>query len=673
MYYPEKLKGDYFSKFVKMQDNLVRPAYFTDEEIDINEVIKGKTINDLLTHVVKENTGSGHDEEYSIVYKRSRLDGVTLVNNIDQLRRVYARREDEMGEPLLNDTDKEVLENLTYDDIAIKLNDKTQFDFNAVLIYYTIYDQSGEVVLGTNLFGILFLDSPDNSVSSNSAEHTGTSLKFNLPTLRKIQSNSDRFGTSYSFKINIKTNDIYDDTSAYIQDNTTGEHLISEDFNDVLYNLRRSVDILTEESQTLQFVKSEYINMSGSVKKVMDDQEVIKKRLRDLMESKFGNLNVVSVTTNKDKGGYVRSHNIYGDFVGRDLDDPKDINKWQLNLKASPDSESGLTLIGNTAYTKYHDVMTESSYNNYQKLNYVTDTFNDISNTFAIDFLTALKIGSVALDNKDAYREDTALDYAHQEENYIKNEIIIDPSSFSSASKEFTYPYFLRYAESGNLNKIIQKSGVNTLTEINYVKLIPLIIKFLQSIDSSYLLTHSDMQITPYNGTGIEHDDTVTGDHFITKLDPDGTLLDVSDDPSMDNARRPIIEMTYRLGSLNMYVLYPIRKHKGSDDPDETNPSSDSLLVNIDKSKEYNAKTEKDFNENVRPDMWVYMDARKSLSNMDEYNNTMKEGEGLDKNLKKKFSVEYMNSIDGYNNPTFERGLYLKTCIYRSDAQEEKQ
>lgn len=74
------------------------------------------------------------------------------------------------------------------------------FDFNAVLWFYTIEDVTGNnVEYATNLYGIEFINSPDNDIDST---------KTFIPTEKKIVTNGYQDGNSYTFSL---------DTNIYIE------------------------------------------------------------------------------------------------------------------------------------------------------------------------------------------------------------------------------------------------------------------------------------------------------------------------------------------------------------------------------------------------------------------------------------------------------------------------
>jgi len=83
---------------------------------------------------------------------------------------------------------------------ALEVNNlpPVDFEFNAILWYYTVYDQVKGIVK-SNLYGITFLDNPDNNQKE---EEIG--LKF--PTYRKLVTNGYQDGTSYSFGLELNFN-----------------------------------------------------------------------------------------------------------------------------------------------------------------------------------------------------------------------------------------------------------------------------------------------------------------------------------------------------------------------------------------------------------------------------------------------------------------------------------
>lgn len=181
----------------------------------------------------------------------------------------------------------------SYDDVNI--DQKTQFSgkycdittnpcefgFNAILLYYSVYDQNDttKTAYAINLFGIVFLDSP-SSVQNGQAK---------IPSLIKKKSfgganKANFFGNSYSFRVNIKTLSVYDNTDAMIQDNTTMSSINSVDFSDVVSNLNRAIDVMNTNVQSTMAIQDAYM----TTLKLTDEN---KQKLQELETKLYGYLN----------------------------------------------------------------------------------------------------------------------------------------------------------------------------------------------------------------------------------------------------------------------------------------------------------------------------------------------------------------------------------------------
>lgn len=181
----------------------------------------------------------------------------------------------------------------SYDDVNI--DQKTQFSgkycditsnpcefgFNAILLYYSVYDQNDttKTAYAINLFGIVFLDSP-SSVQNGQAK---------IPSLIKKKSfgganKANFFGNSYSFRVNIKTLSVYDNTDAMIQDNTTMSSINSVDFSDVVSNLNRAIDVMNTNVQSTMAIQDAYM----TTLKLTDEN---KQKLQELEAKLDGYLN----------------------------------------------------------------------------------------------------------------------------------------------------------------------------------------------------------------------------------------------------------------------------------------------------------------------------------------------------------------------------------------------
>jgi hypothetical protein len=193
--------------------NSTQNSYHTDKkeyygaqsgtDTDPASVIKSQRIK-------KENTSTGIDVEYI----RSTFDGATLdftlsdykIASQDPNIKTFAQLNDSSG---------------NYD-----------FEFNAILVYYDVYDPANPSNSATNLYGIYFL---------NKAESSGVS-EFVIPFIEKEKPNAitKTNGNAFAFKVNLKF-----DTS--IEDVT-----VEKSVNDYsTFGLDLFLDVLTE-FRTLQ-------------------------------------------------------------------------------------------------------------------------------------------------------------------------------------------------------------------------------------------------------------------------------------------------------------------------------------------------------------------------------------------------------------------------------------
>lgn len=198
----------------------------------------------------------------------------------------------------------------SYDDVNI--DQKTQFSgkycditsqpcefgFNTILLYYSVYDQNDttKTAYAINLFGIVFLDSPSsvqNETKEDEKQNTSdvsTNKSFvKIPSLIKKKSfgganKANFFGNSYSFRVNIKTLSVYDNTDAMIQDNTTMSSINSVDFSDVVSNLNRAIDVMNTNVQSTMAIQDAYM----TTLKLTDEN---KQKLQELETKLDGYLN----------------------------------------------------------------------------------------------------------------------------------------------------------------------------------------------------------------------------------------------------------------------------------------------------------------------------------------------------------------------------------------------
>jgi len=158
---------------------------------------------------------------------------------------------------------------ITYDELAIDstLVKANKYEFNAIGLYYSIYDMNSNI-LATNLFGIMFLDS---------IYEFGDEFHFNIPRLQKKKSTDTTevkgFGNGYSFRINLRTSAIYDDTTATIEDYSTAGSEITNDFNTVIANLNNAISIMKSNTVYNATLSDKYNALNVKVIELMNTLE----------------------------------------------------------------------------------------------------------------------------------------------------------------------------------------------------------------------------------------------------------------------------------------------------------------------------------------------------------------------------------------------------------------
>lgn len=157
-----------------------------------------------------------------------------------------------------------------FNSISQNGNPPEDFDFNAILWYYDIVDSNGNIK--TNLFGIEFLNNPDNDF--------GTPDDKLIVPIKKLVSNDNQDGTAYIFNLNLSyivDNDMlplkYDPNSIY---NIFGFDL----YNNIMSNYGK----LNESFMTIitEFIRinQEMLDLKSLIWS-QTDIDLIKKRLNN--------------------------------------------------------------------------------------------------------------------------------------------------------------------------------------------------------------------------------------------------------------------------------------------------------------------------------------------------------------------------------------------------------
>jgi len=206
----------------------------------------------------------------------STLDGVTVDFNTTH----YAK---------MNINDREVA---TFDEFnALEINNTPpiDFEFNAILWYYTVEDLNGN--RRTNLYGISFLDNPDNNPNP---EDVG--IRF--PVYKKLVTNGSQDGTSYAFGLNLNFNIIHDNPQEAYNPEAINSLFSMNLFNEAmrrLGNINESFSNILAEQTNLQ---TELLNIKQLLYSQTDLNTINSKiaNLEQLLQS-YASMQLISSDT----------------------------------------------------------------------------------------------------------------------------------------------------------------------------------------------------------------------------------------------------------------------------------------------------------------------------------------------------------------------------------------
>jgi len=294
------LLGSYNTYFDNSTGSYTPGWWFSAENIEPNSVDNAylidssSYINDNIFNVDLKYIGA-----QTIEFRRSKVDCLSLVFDLNELKNIY-------GDPTL-----------TYDRMAMEYAINDSYNFNSVLIYYSVYNSTMDQILSTNLLGVLFLDAPTGNTSN-----IGTG-GITIPSLEKIQSGTTGFGTSYSLRVNIKTDNMIDDTQAVIVDFATSDQLYTEDWSGVFANLETAVNILTQNNSTLNYISTQYGQVRNTQTEILNELNTLEYRINDVTTDIQGTANTIAMFADGDDP--LVESSIYMKFgnIGINTNDPQ--------------------------------------------------------------------------------------------------------------------------------------------------------------------------------------------------------------------------------------------------------------------------------------------------------------------------------------------------------------
>ncbi len=180
----------------------------------------------------------------------------------------------------------------TFDEFnALAVNNEApiDFEFNAILWYYTVEDTTGEAF--TNLYGITILDHPDNNPNPNLA-----GLK--IPTYKKLVNDGTKDGTSYAFSLNLNFNIIDDNIQPSFNPNNINSLFSFNLFNESMTRLASANDAFGQVLAENNLLKQELANIKQLLY-TQTDLTTINNRISNLEEllKLYETLQLVSTDT----------------------------------------------------------------------------------------------------------------------------------------------------------------------------------------------------------------------------------------------------------------------------------------------------------------------------------------------------------------------------------------
>ena len=157
---------------------------------------------------------------------------------------------------------------------ALEINNTppADFEFNAILWYYTVEDQNGNS--RSNLYGISFLDNPsNNSVTSD------IGLKF--PTYTKLVANGQQDGTSYAFSLGLNFNIINENPVDAYNPQAINSLFSMNLFNSAMSKLSSINDSFTNILADHIFFQTELNNIKGLIY-TQNDIDTINAKIKSL-------------------------------------------------------------------------------------------------------------------------------------------------------------------------------------------------------------------------------------------------------------------------------------------------------------------------------------------------------------------------------------------------------
>lgn len=290
---------------------------------------------------------------------------------------------------------------------ALIVNDQPpkDFEFNAILWYYTVEDFNGNQT--NNLYGISILDNPDNNTNSDEI-FDGNGLR--IPLYKKLAANDNQDGTSYAFSLNLNFSIINENPQDTFNPEAINSLFSFNLFNEAMTNLAR----INESFTTILTNQTSVEDDVNNLKKLLysqTDLQLINNRISNLENllklystNQLSNSDSIKVTTDVTKSPpEITLHTRDTDYdtvftvLSRNLYSPTGNIPYTLNV---PENKNFLVHVINNDLTNLTlpnnqrlEIILNSDLAHKQSFDLVIDADDTATQNKQLDFYISYKFG----------------------------------------------------------------------------------------------------------------------------------------------------------------------------------------------------------------------------------------------------------------------------------------
>lgn len=213
---------------------------------------------------------------------------------------------------------------------ALEVNNQppSDFEYNAILWYYTVQktDLTGVVTTKTNLYGVSFLDNPDNNPID-------AEVGIRFPVYKKMVSNGQHDGTSYAYSLNLNFNIVNENPQ--------------QAYNPEAINSLFSMNLFNQAMSRLSSTNDSFMN-------ILSEQGVLKDQLNALQQLLYTQTDISTINTKISN-----LENLLRLYSTNQL-----VSTDSINVVTNPGTPVSISLFSReTSYTSVNNINTTDLYN----------------------------------------------------------------------------------------------------------------------------------------------------------------------------------------------------------------------------------------------------------------------------------------------------------------------